>query len=355
MGPHLEAVSSLQDGVFCWLKSMREKHLGSRKGEIILNSKPVTLLIANSIDYAADLLVKNLGSEKVFRYNTDLWQQYSLLISDQEIELQDPTGRKASENSIVKVFRRSSMRASTLFTSRPLSDGERYAEEEVWMAMSDLLNIFWEQGKVVLNQPLATLRSCKLQQMRIARKYFQVTPFRFLLGRPEKLRPQFQSVAKSFSFKFADGIGFYARKVDEGCLDPDQPWFLTDYIEASEDVTVVVVRDELFAFSLDRKPFLQDTIDWRKAPTAYVHKSWRLIPLPLEIERKIFAFMAEIGLHYARLDFLREGENYTFLEANYAGEWGWLDPDNQNGLMKKILYEIDPETPLHGCPRPCWN
>ena len=33
----------------------------------------VTLLITNSIDYLADLLVARLGSERVFRYNTDLW------------------------------------------------------------------------------------------------------------------------------------------------------------------------------------------------------------------------------------------------------------------------------------------
>ena len=43
-----------------------------------MNQNPVTLLITNSIDYLADLLVSKLGVDNVFRYNTDLWQQYRL-------------------------------------------------------------------------------------------------------------------------------------------------------------------------------------------------------------------------------------------------------------------------------------
>ena len=320
-----------------------------------MNRQPVTLLFTNSIDYVADLLVKNLGSEQVFRYNTDLWQDYKLLVSDRTIEIEDPIGRRVTEADIVKVFRRSSMRASNIFPATKLTDAERYDEEEVWMALSDILNIFWEQGKVVLNQPLATTRSCKMQQLRVAAQYFDVTPFRFVVGAAEHLRPGGQAVAKSFTFKFADGSGFYARKVDEGSLDPAHPWFLTDFVEADEDVTVALVRDELFAYALAREPFLEQTIDWRKAPSSHAHRGWKPVKIPPALSQAIFAFAADIGIHYARLDFLRKDSRYTFLEANYAGEWGWLDPDNQNGLMAKILYEIDPRTPLVGCPRPQWR
>jgi hypothetical protein len=320
-----------------------------------LNGQPVTLLITNSIDYAADLLVKNLGSDNIFRYNTDLLKDFKLLVSDKTIEIEDPIGRRVTETDIVKVYRRSSMRASTIFPTVKLSDAERYDEDELWVALSDILNIFWEQGKVVLNQPLATLRSCKMQQMRIAAKFFDITPFRFVLGSEKYLRPGFQSVAKSFTFKFADGIGFYARKVDEGTLDVSHPWFLTDFIDADDDVTVVFVRDQLFAFSLDRKSFIAETIDWRKAPSTHAHRGWKAFQLPSAIEKAIFDFAAELGIHYARLDFLRKGSHYTFLEANYTGEWGWLDPDNTNGVMAKILYEIDPRTPVVGCPQPRWR
>jgi hypothetical protein len=65
--------------------------------------------------------------------------------------------------------------------------------------------------------------------------------------------------------------------------------------------------------------------------------------------------MHEAGAHYARLDFLLAGDRFVFLEANFTGEWGWLDPLGKHGLRDKILYEIDPRTPCIGCPRIGWS
>ena len=111
----------------------------------------VTLLITNSIDYLADLLVARLGSERVFRYNTDLWRDYAVCISADGVEISDPTGRSVTDSNIAKVYRRSAMRGSVLFPQLELTDLERYAEEEVYAAWADLFNIFWHQGKIVLS------------------------------------------------------------------------------------------------------------------------------------------------------------------------------------------------------------
>ena len=110
----------------------------------------VTLLITNSIDYLADLLVARLGSERVFRYNTDLWRDYSFCFSADGVEISDPTGRSVTDANIAKVYRRSAMRGSVLFPQLELTDLERYAEEEVYAAWADLFNIFWHQGKIIL-------------------------------------------------------------------------------------------------------------------------------------------------------------------------------------------------------------
>jgi|tagenome__1003787_1003787.scaffolds.fasta_scaffold20961187_3 hypothetical protein len=320
-----------------------------------MTAKPrLTLLITNSIDYAADLLVSRLGSDRVFRYNTDLWREYTVCYSPTGVEISDPTGRSITDANIAKVFRRSSMRGSVLFPQTKLTDLERYAEEEVYAAWADLLIIFWDQGKVVLSQPLGTLRSGKLQQLRIAPKYFEITPYKFVFNRSDRLRPGTVSVCKSFNFKYADGIGFYSSKVDEGDLDPAQPWFLTDFIDATHDVTIAVVRDKLFAFELDRSIFIEQTIDWRQSPVRHAHRGWKRVDIPAALQTGIFGFMAEVGQHFARIDFLRQGDRYTFLEANYNGEWGWLDPDSTEGLMAKIIYEIDPDTACVSCPRPGW-
>src|SRR5579872_262631 len=128
---------------------------------------PVTLLISNSIDYLSDLLVARLGAERVFRYNTDLWHDYAVCVSADGVEISDPTGRRVEDAAIAKVYRRSSMRGSVIFPQKQFSDLERYAEEEVYAAWADLFNIFWHQGKIVLSQPLGTLRSGKLMQFRI--------------------------------------------------------------------------------------------------------------------------------------------------------------------------------------------
>jgi hypothetical protein len=315
---------------------------------------PITLLITNSIDYVSDLLVSRLGSARVFRYNTDLWREYALCFSAAGVEISDPTGRSATDATIAKVYRRSAMRGSMLFPQTKLTDLERYAEEEVYSAWADILNVFWNQGKVVLSQPLATLRSGKLQQMQIAPRYFEIAPYRFVFNRGDLLRPGTASVCKSFNFKYADGIGFYSSKVEEGDLDPTQPWFLSDFVDATHDVTIAVVRDALFAFELDRSVFIDQTIDWRQSPVRHAHRGWKRAGIPAALQKGIFGFMAEVGQHYARIDFLRRDDRYTFLEANYNGEWGWLDPDATEGLMAKIAYEIDPDTPCVSCPRPRW-
>jgi hypothetical protein len=316
---------------------------------------PVTLLLTNSIDYVADVIVKNLGGEKVFRYNSDLWQDYSLSFSEDSFTLGNPAGRLVTEQDVVKVFRRSTSRPSTLFPERQTSPEDRFVEEEMWCAWNDIVNIFWEAGKVVLMQPYASMRIGKLQQIRLARKYFDTPSTRFLVGCPERLLAGKESVAKSFSFMFQPGVGFYSRKIVESDLDPRYPWFLTEFVDAEKDVTVVVVRDELFAFSLDRSGFIKDSIDWRLAPQDYGGKNWKQVELPQKLVRGIFEFMSEVGAHYARLDFLQQGERYVFLEANFTGEWAWLASDRENGLLKKILHEIDPQTPCIGCPRPIWQ
>jgi hypothetical protein len=317
-------------------------------------TSPITLLLTNSIDYVADLLVERLGTKQIFRYNSDLWHDYRLCVNESTIEIENPTGRLVTDRDIVKVYRRSTARASTLFPDRPMTPDARFAEEEVWTAWNDIVNIFWAQGKVVLVQPYASMRVGKLQQLRAASRYFRTTPFRFVVGAPRWLRAGVVSVVKSFSFKFEPGVGFYSRRVTESDLDPRYPWFLTDYVEAAADVTVAVVRDAIFAFALERAEFVGDTIDWRLAPSEYAHHAWKPIRAPATLQDAVGRFMRDAGAHYARLDFLETEGDYVFLEANFTGEWAWLDPHGEHGLLAKIADEIDPRTPCVGVPRIGW-
>lgn len=323
-------------------------------GDRFVPTNPVTLILTNSIDAVADLLVDRIGSENIFRYNMDLWRSYRLIWSGAQFELEDPSGRRVTGDRITKVFRRCLIRETELFPDRPYTLTDRFLEEEVWTAWQDIIDVLWQEGKVVLIQPFRAGQPFKLMQLRLAERFFSVTPHRFIIGASDTLQAGRTSVAKSFNFAFDRGVGFYATKVMESDLDPAQPWFLNDYVEAHQDVTVVFVRDELFAFALDREPFLKETIDWRLADFEYSHREWKRIELPSKLIKSIFAFMGELGCHYSRLDFLKTTDDYIFLEANFTGEWVWLDPLWTNGLNDKIVREIHPATPLFSVPLLRW-
>jgi hypothetical protein len=315
-----------------------------------MTSTPVTLMLTHSIDYVADLIVEKLGTERVFRYNSDMWEHYKLRVTDNVIELENAAGRRITDADVAKVYYRSNHRASEVDSSRALSAEDRYMEVEVWSAWNDILSIFYAARKVVLIHPYAMHRLGKMQQLRLAGNYFVTTPYSFLINRPDALRPGVESVAKSFGFRYGADAVFCSNKVWEDQLDPRCPWFLTDLVTAEADVTVAFVRDELFAFSLDRRSFVDGTIDWRLAPGENALRNWKPITLSPSFSEKIFAFMMEAGAHYGRLDFLHDGGKYVFLEVNFTGEWGWLDPEGQHGLRDKILREIDPMTPCISCP-----
>jgi glutathione synthase/RimK-type ligase-like ATP-grasp enzyme len=122
------------------------------------------------------------------------------------------------------------------------------------------------------------------------------------------------------------------------------------YVHAEKDVTVAFVRDQMFAFELDRTSFREQTADWREMPTDWEAAVWRPHELPDSVTRGISGFMADLGLHFGRLDFLLGPEGYFFLEVNTNGEWAWLDTDGRHGLLLKVAREIDPDTDRYPIP-----
>ncbi len=62
--------------------------------------------------------------------------------------------------------------------------------------------------------------------------------------------------------------------------------------------------------------------------------------------------MQDTCLHYGRFDFLLAGNTYYFLEVNPNGEWGWLDPSGDAGIVDALARELSPDTPCHALPNP---
>jgi hypothetical protein len=314
-------------------------------------SSPITFLYTNSYDGTADLVVRELGPKNVFRFNFDLWADYHLRLGPRDFEISSPAGLTIRPADVAKVYWRKPMPAREIFPERHAPTEEVYAEAEMWYALRDLINLLWQQGKVVLVEPFAENRVGKFVQMRVAADLFDVPPWKFLRGSPEDLVTGKQAVVKSLTLnRVADRAVIYATRVPEADLDPSSPWLLQDYVEADQDITVVFVRGRLFALELERS-FTARAIDWRPVSLEPAFPAWRPHVLPESLAAAIYTFMARLSLDYGRLDLLLTSSgDYAFLEVNPHGEWGWLDPQGERGILRAIIDEVSPHTPVHPLP-----
>jgi hypothetical protein len=64
----------------------------------------------------------------------------------------------------------------------------------------------------------------------------------------------------------------------------------------------------------------------------------RLHKLPVEVSRKILAFVRRQGLVFSALDFVLSAESeYCFLENNPNGQWLWLEMETGFDLSEKLI------------------
>jgi hypothetical protein len=312
------------------------------------------LVYTTSYDTTVDLLIHHMGPDDVFRLNFDLWRDYKLEITPDGFRLEDPTGRIADEASIAKVLWRKPFKTALLAAEVELEAEDRYYEEELWYAVRELVNLLWCEQKVVLVEPLADLRVGKFVQARVAAQYFTVPEFQFRRGEVSRPFAGREIVAKSLTSESVCGDGdksvLYATRVADDELSTDVPWMVQEYVAADADVTVVCVRGRLFAFQLDRAPFLDDTIDWRELPVDMTCENWQPHELPQDVDDGIRALMRELRLDFGRLDFLVHDGRYHFLEVNPNGQWAWLDAEGKHGVLDAIVDVISPRTPCHPIP-----
>jgi hypothetical protein len=313
---------------------------------------PVTFVYTNSHDVTTDLLVSKLGSERIFRFNFDLWPDYELRLQPLGFQIKNPSGRIIGDMDIAKFLWRKPKRAKELAPDLPVSDRSNYIEEEFWYMMREVVNLLWMRQRLVLVEPFADGRCGKLVQANIASRYLVVPSFVSVFGGTAPIHISERSVVKSLSStRLGESSTFYTTEVKDAELDPAVPWTIQQLVEADKDVTIVAVRDQVFAFELARGPFIERTLDWRELATQYVTDDWVPHRLPPEIEAGVKAIMHDLGLHFGRIDMLfSKATGYHFLEVNPNGEWGWLDPSGSHGLLDKILQEIAPHTPLHPLP-----
>lgn len=294
-------------------------------------SQPLTtLILTSSTDATAELLLPHFKGSTI-RVDLDKLPESDMVLHAEGFRLY---GRDHALNDFTAVYWRK--------PSEPLFEFEHVDQLQefeclqrlyVLRAISQLMirNRIWQ-----LIDPLHELHYPKPLQLVVASKYFAIPPWGVFTGAS---RPSWRPVvAKAMApSPVKNGRYLATRRIDNpSALSPSFTWFLQQEIHAEYDATVVFCCGQMWAFQLPRGE-RERNVDWRLVPDNHLGTSWQRTELPADLHRSICVYMGVLGLHYARLDFLVDKDNgWWFLESNFNGQFGWLDPDNSNGLLSYV-------------------
>lgn len=295
------------------------------------------LLLTNSHDITTDILMPYLTARaEVFRFNIDLWRDYTWSIQADGYTLSDPVGRVCRECEVGAVYERKVMFAPVAIDTPAGGCPEAWLREEVFRIWAGIKDLAMGSGKLALIHPSPSGNWYKMRQMRLAAKYFSVLPWEMLHGVVPHL--QGKAVAKTNGGQpMGNGQLFHVSTVNPTSVDTAYPWFLQQAGEAEEEVTVAYIAGRCFASAYSRKGLRG--MDSRAA-TAAGEIEWYPCELTADEERRICTMMQETGLSFARLDFLRTEQGLSFLEFNPNGQFAWIDIQDKRGMLSCVADEI---------------
>jgi hypothetical protein len=193
-----------------------------------------------------------------------------------------------------------------------------------------------QQGIWHLVDPLHEYRFPKPLQLLHARRYFATPKWEISTGLGAGIPEPIVTKALSPVPVMGDRGMVTAAVPNPEKLDPRFTWYLQSAIAAALDATVVYCLGKVWGYSLDR-PEAGGWIDWRLKMSNHIDGAWKPQEIPPEIAQGINELMRGLGLHYGRLDFLVDKKgNWWFLEVNPNGQFGWLDPRNERGVLSAI-------------------
>lgn len=104
--------------------------------------------------------------------------------------------------------------------------------------------------------------------------------------------------------------------------------------EARREALVIIVGDRIFPI-LIHAGSAASRVDWR---TDYAALQYELTGIPVTVEDGIRRYMAAFGLVYAAFDFaIDAAEKWFFLEANTAGQYGFLETNTGAPISNALV------------------
>lgn len=288
------------------------------------------LLITGSDNRSSDQIVSKLGVD-VFRLNFDLWSDYSLSLSPDGWIIYNPSGFSISSQTVTRAFYWKAF-------SYPIKC-DKLTESEIRYIFRELYSWCALRGIIRGNSFDYHQNNGKINILSIAKKYF-ITPSSMVsIGLKNTNDFSSSSVIKSLSSEVTDDFkAIMTTEVNINDLDPMYPWFLQRKVESKWDITVFICGDKLFSFRRDRVGL--KGLDWRaeQGHGSFQEKEWLFFQLDEVDSKRVFELSNDLGINWGRYDFLLNEDNkLVFLEFNANGQWGFLDPLDENGLLDQVV------------------
>jgi len=288
------------------------------------------LLITGSQDPTSSLLILKLGIEKVFRFNYDLFKDYSLEFTPDYWKISNPTGHSIDSNNVTSCFW---WKAFNFY----LMDQEEFIVEEVKYIFRELYHWCRLRGLVKGNPHDFHNHMGKMNILSIASKYFKTpkTLATFRLGGVDKLG-ELSVVAKSFTSGLTTtNKALMTTAVNKAALHPDYPWYLQELIDSKADITTFICGKKQFTFSRDRATL--KGLDWRAEQNFDIDsEEWLRVSMSLNFEKSVRNFCDDLGVDWGRIDFMESEGGIIFLEYNANGQWVFLDLKEKHGLVRGV-------------------
>jgi hypothetical protein len=290
------------------------------------------LLITSSGDATADLLVDHF-SESFFRLNVDIYHEYDFVFTPEFWEIQDPSGRHISSETASRCV------WWKVFLTSLIED--QFIKHEVQYAIKELYSWFRSRHLIIGNPPSIENELGKIRQAKIASEFFRIPEQRIAWGKylTRGLDSTASWVVKSLSSQLmSEGKALFTTEVDPYVLDPRFIWTLQNMIFSESDVTIQIVGNEAFAFSRSRKDLKSP--DWRREIFTSDTK-WLPYKLSHEEQANVHCMMDKFGLDWGRIDMLACDGSLFFLEINPNGQWAFLDPQNERGMITTVAKYLE--------------
>ena len=293
------------------------------------------LLITGSADGTSDLLVSEL-KDKVFRFNYDLFKDYTFEFRPDYWKISNPSGHTISSDTVTSAFW---WKAFNFY----LMDQEKLIVEEVKYVFRELYHWCRLKGIAKGNPHDFHNHLGKMNILNIAKNHFEIpeTLATFRLGGVDKLQSE-SVVAKSFTSGLTTtNKAMFTTKVNTQQLHPDFPWLLQSLIESDADVTIFICGAKHFAYFRDRSQL--KGLDWRNEQTFDIDtKEWIRFELTQAETTSTSNFCKDINVDWGRIDLMRTPKGLVFLDFNANGQWVFLDYNGDDGLVRTVVEYLLP-------------